>query len=349
MNYTKPDGELCVLRRRYFTGIFTAVVFITGLTIAGCGIDMNYMTFDSDAARTTFEPGIVLESNSDENATESGISLMTSDLTVIKGNEKSTLSGNPKFNAKAVFVADDDENKPLYVKHALKKLYPASLTKIMTAYVAYKYCDDLEKKFIVTEDCLELPDAYAKKMGLQVGDSITIHDLLRASLIPSCNDAAKSLAVAVAGSEEEFVSLMNDEALNLGATRSHFTNCHGLHDKNHYTTLYDLYLIMHELMKNPDFVKCISSANTEINYNDTYGNPKTVTMKSTDQYLTGSAEVPEGITVIGGKTGTTDEAGSCMLLYVKNSSGKGYFTGILGSSDSLNLYASLSTIFDAIK
>lgn len=329
--------------------VSAALILSTALVFGGCGSKKAYMTYDIDATRTTFEPGdSYMEITGNSAVSSEGISLMTKDLTVIKGDEKSRLKGNPEFNAKAVFVADNDNNEALYVKHCFKRLYPASLTKLMTALVTYKNMENLEENFIVTKDCLDLPDPYAKKMGLQVGDSVKIHDLLRAALIPSYNDAAKVLAIAVAGSEKEFVKMMNDEAKELGATRTHFTNCHGLHDKNHYTTLYDLYLIEHELMKNSDFVKTVNTPSVDIKYKNTYGTEKVFTLKSTNGFLTGATSIPEGITVVGGKTGTTDEAGACMLLYIKDSAGKGYYAGVLGATDHLNLYAALTSIFNAI-
>ncbi len=328
------------------------IALLLCLALSGCGSKAFMMPFSEEAGNAVYEPGTVISSETTSgsavNASGSSVSLMAEDLCVIDGYHMSELAGNPEFNAKAVFVVNDEGNSPLYVKHCFKRLYPASLTKLMTALVAYKYCDDLERTFTVTEDCLKLPDPYAKKMGIQVGDTFTIHDLLRATLIPSYNDAAKALAFAVAGSEENFVKLMNEEAKNIGATRSNFTNCHGLHDKNHYTTLYDLYLMFHELMKNDDFVNTVGNGELDINYNDTYGNTKTKQLISTDQFLTGGATLPEGITVVGGKTGTTDEAGACMLLYIRDSAGNGYYAGILGASDHINLYAGFSTIFNSL-
>lgn len=322
----------------------SGIILITAIALlmTGCnGKVPAYMPYgDGGTAVTAYKPV-----NDTENIYDR---LMTDNLSVIDSKNKGRLNNDPSFNASAVFVSNESENKAIFSKACFKKLYPASLTKLMTAYVAYKYSPDLNKQFTVTTESVKMPDPYAKVAGLKDGDKVSVHELLNAALVPSANDAAKALAYAVSGSEDEFVKLMNKEALNLGAVGSHFTNSHGLHDKANYTTLYDLYIIFHELLKNDDFVKIIGQSEYTLKYKNYLGNDISKKMNSTNQYLTGLQNVPKGYTIVGGKTGTTDEAGFCMLICTADSNGTGYVAGILKASDSLNLYAQFSTIFENI-
>ena len=131
---------------------------------------------------------------------------------------------------------------------------------------------------------------------------------------------------------------MNDEMKALGAVHSHFTNPHGLHDDKHYTTPYDLYLVFHELLNNDIFLDIINQSHYTAKFRGADGKRKAVTFYSTDRYLLGRASAPEGITVIGGKTGTTSNAGSNLILYTKNKDGSGYISLIMKAEYADSLY-----------
>ena len=216
----------------------------------------------------------------------------------------------------------------------------------MTAYVVFKKESDLDRVVKIDGESIKISEPLAKKIHLMDGDTLTIRELLNAALVTSANDAAKALAVAVSGSEEKFAVLMNEEAKCIGATHSRFVNSTGLHDNAHYSTLYDLYLIFNELLKNPEFVKIINQSSYNMKYKNVAGVEVAKTISSTNQYLTGIYKVPDGYTVIGGKTGTTDEAGSCIFMSFKSSADNNYIVGVLKASDSLNLYAQLGTVFE---
>lgn len=313
------------------------LVILLGIMLTGCGNDaIAYFPYGDGGVHT----GAYEEKRDDEGH----IPLMSEGLCVLSEGKTNKLKDKPSFNAKAVIVSSGEDT--VYSKSCFKKLYPASLTKLMTAYVVFDKESDLDRVVKITEDSVKISDPYAKKMRLRVGDEVTIRQLLNASLVTSANDAAKALAVAVAGSEEKFAELMNEAADKLGATHSRFVNSTGLHDKAHYSTLYDLYLIFNELLKNAEFVKIINQGSYTMKYKNAAGVETSATVSSTNQYLTGALKVPDGYTVIGGKTGTTDEAGSCILMSFKSSADKNYIAGILKASDSLNLYAQLATIFE---
>ena len=231
-------------------------------------------------------------------------------------------SDNVKYDA---FDTDDElhsaalfqinESNVVYAENIHEKLYPASTTKILTAYLALKY-GTLTDMITVSENAVGVP-LDSSRAGLRTGDQLTLETLLYGLMLPSGNDCAVAIAEHISGSEESFVALMNEEAKKLGATNSNFVNSHGYHDENHYTTAYDLYLIFNECMKDDQFTEIIASSQYKTNITQKNGTYREVIWNQSNQYINGNRSVPEGVTVIGGKTGTTDEAGACLILYSK--------------------------------
>ena len=312
------------------------LVLLTGIMLTGCGNDnIAYFPYgDSGNTGGAYEV----------TTSEAELPLMSDGLCVLSDKNVNNLTDKPSFNAKSVIVSSDEE--AIYSKNCFKKMYPASLTKMMTAYVVFAKEKNLDRTVKIDGESIKISEPLAKKIRLMDGDEVTIRQLLNAALVTSANDAAKALAVAVAGSEEKFAALMNEEAKKIGATHSRFVNSTGLHDTAHYSTLYDLYLIFNELLKNPEFVKIVNQGSYTMKHKNSAGVEVVKTMSSTNQYLAGVMKVPDGYTVIGGKTGTTDEAGSCILMSFKSSSDKKYIVGVLKASDALNLYAQLGTVFE---
>lgn len=232
----------------------------------------------------------------------------------------------------------------LYAKDIHMQLYPASTTKILTAYVALKY-GDLQSIATVSETAMDI-DADSSVCGLEVGDQIDLMQLLYGLMMMSGNDAANVIAEQVSGSIEAFVGLMNQEALALGATNSHFMNPHGLPDEQHYTTVYDLYLIFQAAMESGTFRQIISTADYTANYTSQQGEPVTKEWKNSNRYLQGEEEIPEGITVVGGKTGTTNAAGHCLVLCSENGSGEPYISIVMRAENRDNLYAQMTELLN---
>lgn len=224
-----------------------------------------------------------------------------------------------------------------YGQNIYGKLYPASTTKIMTAYLVLKYCEDLETKVTVSENAAT-QEKGSSVCGVNTGDVISVNALLYGLMLSSGNDAAIALAEQISGSAEAFAELMNQEALSLGATQSHFVNPNGLPDENHYTSVYDLYLIFQKAIQDERFVNLISATSYEASYTDAEGNPVNKKWENTNQYFTGYASAPEGITVIGGKTGTTQAAGYCLALYSMNAKGEPILSIVLKADGKADLY-----------
>lgn len=248
--------------------------------------------------------------------------------------------------ATAAGLFDLNNQKVIYAKNIHERLYPASLTKVMTALVALKYGnpDDI---ITVTSD-VNITESGAQLCGLKEGDTLTLNQALHALLIDSANDAAAAIAVHVGGSMEGFADMMNAEAIAIGATNSHFVNPHGLSDDNHYVTAYDMYLIFSEAIKYDKFNEIIQMSEYKTIYSDSAGNDKEMSFESTNRYLRGTETAPEQITVMGGKTGTTNAAGNCLIIFSKDTSDNAYISVILRSDERDIIYSEMTDLLNEI-
>lgn len=250
------------------------------------------------------------------------------------------------FHAAGLF--DVNENKVDFSYQVYDRLYPASTTKIMTALLAIENCD-LNDKVIVSKNAAASSFASDESVcEIEEGDELTVNDLLYGLLLCSGNDAAVALAEHVSGSVESFVTLMNQRAAELMATQTHFVNPHGLHDDNHYTTAYDLYLIFNECIKHSEFVDVISASAYTANIQGADGTMRSLEWKPTNYYAAGMAQAPDGVSVIGGKTGTTSLAGNCLILLEKDASDNPYISVIMGASSKPLLYQDMTQMISSI-
>lgn len=248
--------------------------------------------------------------------------------------------------AEAAAVFDRSDKTVLLVKKPFEQLYPASTTKVMTALLALKY-GNLTDEVTVTEDAV-ITESGASLCGIKPGDELTLEQLLYGLLLPSGNDAGAAIAVHIAGGEEPFAKLMNEEAVKLGATGTHFMNPHGLHAENHYTTAYDLYLIFNEALKYPEFRKIIGTAKYDAVYLNASGEKVNTVWEDTNWYLTGERQMPHGLTTMGGKTGTTQAAGSCLIMGSLDASNREYISVVLKAPNHDGLYHNMSNILNEI-
>lgn len=248
--------------------------------------------------------------------------------------------------ATAAGLFDIKEGEVIYAKNVHEKLNPASLTKVLTALCAIKY-GNLDDVLTASEN-VYITESGAVTLGLQAGDTMTLDQALHALMLKSANDVAIMVAEYLAGSVEDFAVMMNETAQSLGATNSHFVNPHGLTDPNHYTTVYDLYLICNEAVKYDKFIEIIHTPTYNSVYHDKNGNEKEISLSTTNAYLKNEAFAPDNITVIGGKTGTTSAAGSCLILYSRDQSGNPYISVILQSSDRTVLYREMTELLGEI-
>ncbi len=308
------SGVKCINKNRL--RLFASVLLSLSFILTGCqGQIKQEYSLDSRAA----EYGFVKEDSS---------SLMASDLCPYI-EDSSGADQNKTVYAAGAFNETTGETK--YSQNLLKKIYPASTTKILTALVAIEN-GNLNQICTVEASDLDLP-AGSSVAHLRVGDRLSLYDLMKGMLLESGNDAAKAIARSVAGSEEKFADLMNQKAREIGASHSHFMNPDGLPDEDHYTCAYDMYVIFHNALKEKTFRTIIRSKKQKATVTDSTGKASIVTYKSTNLYFTGDIRSPEGIRVLGGKTGTTNDAGYCLVLWSENKTTKAKIITVVFKAD----------------
>lgn len=237
-------------------------------------------------------------------------------------------------------------HKVLYANGIYDKVYPASITKIMTAMLALQ-SGKLNDTVTITQDNVTLEDG-SQVCGFVAGDQVTLDQLLHCLLVYSGNDAASAIAEYVGGSTENFVQMMNDYAAKLGCTGTHFSNPHGLQDENHYTTPYDIYLMLNEAFTYPEFTEITELPSYTVTYTGSDGTEKSTTLTATDHYLTGEATAPKDVTILGGKTGTTEVAGNCLAILTQNAYGKTFISIVMGADTKELLYQEMNSLLQNI-
>ncbi len=249
-------------------------------------------------------------------------------------------------NCNATGLFDVSNENVLYADSIHEQLYPASTTKILTAYIALKY-GNLDDVVTVSEVAVSVPSD-SSTINLRIGDQLTLRDLVNGLMLMSGNDAAVAIAEHISGNVNDFVALMNEEAYKLGATNSNFMNPHGYHDNEHYTSAYDLYLIFNECIKNPAFLEILAqdSYSTIVTHSDAI--EESVTWMATLRYKKGTAAVPENVQVIGGKTGYTSLAGTCLVLLTNDTEGNPYISVILGAIAPEVLYEEMTPLVECM-
>ena len=190
----------------------------------------------------------------------------------------SSASANFEINARTAILQDYFSGEILYEKNADASIYPASMTKIMTAIVAFDLIKSgdlsLDDNFIVSEKAWRLSTAGYSSMFIMVGDEVSVEDLLRGIIVASGNDACIALAEGIAGTEEEFAILMTAKAQEIGMENTNFSNSSGINDSNNYSTVRDILLMSNYLIKeHPKFYEYF--AEKEFTWDRTGGDPIT--------------------------------------------------------------------------
>ncbi|MCI6004430.1 MAG: D-alanyl-D-alanine carboxypeptidase [Blautia sp.] len=196
-----------------------------------------------------------------------------------------------------------------------ERMYPASLTKIMTVIVAIEELDDLEEKIILDADIFpELYAGDATQAGFQAGEAVRAIDLLYGAILPSGAECCIGLADAIAGSEDAFVELMNKKAQKIGMENTHFCDTTGLHDPDHYSTAYDMAVLLKYAIRNDTFREIIETPRHSTGVTNVH--PDGITYYST---LFKNLDDPTvaGGRILGGKTGYTNDAGLCLASFAE--------------------------------
>lgn len=232
--------------------------------------------------------------------------------------------------AKAILV-DLETNTVLASLGADRKIYPASMTKIMTLIVAVENITDLEDTFTISSDIVERAYAAgASTAGFSAGETVTILDLLYGAAVSSGADATDALALYVAGSEAEFVKLMNQKADALGLTATNFANSSGLHNDDTYSTVREIAAIMAYAMENELISKLLSAKSYTTS--PTEQHPSGITLYST-AFSRMSTYTYGAVTLIAAKSGFTDEARFCLASYGTTADGRAFILITAHGSD----------------
>ncbi len=217
------------------------------------------------------------------------------------------------LNSTYALLLDAQSGEVIAEKNGYATVYPASMTKIMTAILTIESFEDVNTPITMPYDALQAAwNGGASTSGFASGAKITVLDLLYGMLLPSGCDCCFAAAYELCGTEEAFVELMNQKAQELGMTGTHFANCTGLPDPNHYTTPYDMTILMRYAIQNDIF----RQVDTAQSYTATNGHYMKSTMFKSLIGTYGTAAVTGG-SILGGKTGTTDSAGSCLTSFAE--------------------------------
>ncbi len=239
-----------------------------------------------------------------------------------------------------------DSRAVLFSQGIYDKIYPASITKIMTSLLAIEYGNMDDVVTIQAED-VTLEEG-SQMSGMQAGDQVTMDQLFHALMVYSANDAAMAIARHIGGTVDQFVEMMNQEAQNLGMTGTHFVNPHGLHDDNHYTTVYDIYLMLNKAFTEQKFTDTMSLSSYTLTVTAADGSQRTRYLTATDRYLTGEVTAPDNVTVLGGKTGTTSQAGNCLAIVSQNAYGEPFISIVVNAQNKTTLYNDMNILLSQI-
>ncbi len=228
-----------------------------------------------------------------------------------------------KIDCKYAVLVDLNTNTVLASKNSTKRMYPASMTKIMTLIVACENITDLNDEFTFTWELLNpLYNKEASMAGFSAGETVTVKDLLYGAILPSGADSTCALAEYIAGSEAEFVKMMNDKAEEMGLTNTNFMNTSGLHHINHYSTVVEVAMILDYAMQNELCKEILSTYRYTTTATDHH--PEGIMLEST-MFGRMFGDEAEGVTVIAGKTGYTNEGLHCLASYGEEDDGNGRY------------------------
>lgn len=223
----------------------------------------------------------------------------------------------PNVTSDYIYLYDQTTGQVLWDKGSKEIIYPASLTKMMTALIAIENVDNYDQQVLIDERIMSgLKEAGASRAGFNVGDIVTIRDLIYGTLLPSGAECTQALAYTIAGSVDGYVEMMNQKAQELGMNDTHYVNTTGLHDDNHYSTLYDISLLLDYALQDDFFKEVFTSSTYQAGISKNYPT-QGLKMESTSyKYINNpGSNVPYKVTIDGfngSKSGYTVEARYCL-------------------------------------
>lgn len=208
-----------------------------------------------------------------------------------------------------VYMISRNSKGAILDKKGDQKIYPASMTKMMTILLGVENLNHLDQQISLSGDFSKFTIENASVAGFSPGETVTAKDLLYGAMLPSGADACMGIAMAVSGSVDSFVEKMNQKAQALGMRNTHFTNADGLHDPDHYSTAKDLALLLDYALEHKTFYKIFTAKTYQTRSNQIH--PNGITLTSTLFHTADHTDFQNG-KIIGGKTGYTEQAGLCL-------------------------------------
>lgn len=253
----------------------------------------------------------------------------TDAMSTTQGFLRTAMTLKPEVNANFAILVDADAGLVVAEKNGSAKMYPASMTKVMTLLVACEHITDLNEKLEITQDIVDyVKKEGASNCGFKAGEQVTMLDLLYGLILPSGADAALALVRRIAGSEEQFVALMNQKAQQLGiSATTHFTNCTGLYNDNHYSTAEDMAIIMRAASQN----SVAATILTTRSYTTQANNKRSTGLSFSNLFLKRIDTQTTGGQVNFAKTGYVAKAGNCAVSYFTAASGR-HFICVTGKT-----------------
>ncbi len=234
-------------------------------------------------------------------------------------------SEKPEIISDAAVLMDAETGQILFEKNGNKKAYPASITKVLTVYLAAKNCKP-DEKMKASHTAIDAVPKDSTYIAIDYDEELTVEQAANAAILMSANDASNVLGEHVSGSLDAFLKLMNDTAKSFGAENSHFTNTNGLPDDKHYTTATDFAHITRNCLENEQFKEYFGSKNYTIGPTNKKSEPRNFTAKHRMMYM----DKYKHLGVKGGKTGYTTQAGHTSVTYAERD-GKSFVVVMLGS------------------
>ncbi len=284
---------------------------ITSNTSNNSSLGSTVATASANTSENNSDSGNSTESDANTTTDTEKTSDTTDTATPQEDLKPLNVGDKPSINSQSAVVMEASTGAILYAKNMHDKHYPASITKILTTLVALENSSPGE---VVTfsKNAIYDVDLDSSRIGIDVGEKLTMEQSLYAVMLESANEVAYGVAEHIAGSVPAFTALMNKTAKNLGCVDSNFVNPHGLPDENHYTSAYDMALISRAAINNETFRKITGTK--------TYAIPPT-NIQSETRYLANHHKMVKGSIsydgVIGGKTGYTSKAKYTLVTFAK--------------------------------
>ena len=323
--------------------IISVIIVILALLIVGALFMLLRARMNADIYGTPIDNTAELEIEyvGEKTVTEERATIIEEEVEPVKDIPHIITEGMVSTNA---FMYRPEDESIVLEKDADAHIYPASMTKMMTCLLAIENLD-LSMPHTVLQE--EVDAAYVLDLtmaGFAAGETVPLEDIVYGAMLPSGAECCYALASEVTqlqwGYEETFASMMNQKAEELGMTNTHFTNCTGVQDENHYSTCRDMAILLEHALQNETFRKIICS--------HTYTTPVTpyhengLTLTSTLFASIGNSILDNDVSILGGKTGFTDEAGHCLASFAEMDDETEYILVTAGAHSEVNDYTNIS-------